>query len=301
MSPKQFTSANEVLRTVDAFCRARAPEQPTVHDVAAAMGSSPAAVAQHSLRLKSRGLLVFGREQSPYLRLTPAGVEVLQRLAGGSTLLPPPPEALPALPEPPPYVPPSDDDWTPERTTERAPLRLVSSAPPTDPSDPPDAAANPTTIPPLRSVDVYAVQGNHEARRAAFRASAKPVMEDLRRTSAARLRVMSEEYPEETAHLRPKTRGDCIDGIRPCPFVSCKHHLYLSVARNGNIKVNFPDVGPEDLPTDRSCTLDVADAGEHTLEEVGLLLGVVRERARQLEASAVAKVLRHKQFVEENR
>jgi DNA-directed RNA polymerase sigma subunit (sigma70/sigma32) len=32
-----------------------------------------------------------------------------------------------------------------------------------------------------------------------------------------------------------------------------------------------------------SCSLDVADAGPHTLEEVSILLGITRERVRQLE------------------
>ena len=34
-------------------------------------------------------------------------------------------------------------------------------------------------------------------------------------------------FPEDTASLRPKTRAECVGGPRPCPFVSCKCHLYL--------------------------------------------------------------------------
>jgi hypothetical protein len=26
---------------------------------------------------------------------------------------------------------------------------------------------------------------------------------------------------------RPTTRGECVGGIRPCPFVACKHNLWL--------------------------------------------------------------------------
>ena len=29
---------------------------------------------------------------------------------------------------------------------------------------------------------------------------------------------------------RPITRADCIDGPRPCPWVSCRHHLLLEIA-----------------------------------------------------------------------
>src|SRR4051812_16253635 len=25
---------------------------------------------------------------------------------------------------------------------------------------------------------------------------------------------------------RPRTRGQCKEDVRPCPYVSCKHHLY---------------------------------------------------------------------------
>jgi hypothetical protein len=39
-----------------------------------------------------------------------------------------------------------------------------------------------------------------------------------------------------------------------------------------------------------TCTLDVADRGEHTLEEIGQLLGVTRERVRQIELAALFKL-----------
>ena len=49
-------------------------------------------------------------------------------------------------------------------------------------------------------------------------------------------------YPE-TDYYKPKTRAECVEGPRPCPYVSCKHHLFLDVsARTGAIKLNFPDL-----------------------------------------------------------
>src|SRR3984957_9957175 len=36
-------------------------------------------------------------------------------------------------------------------------------------------------------------------------------------------------YPEVDVE-RPQTRADCASGERPCPFVSCKHHLFLDVS-----------------------------------------------------------------------
>jgi DNA-directed RNA polymerase sigma subunit (sigma70/sigma32) len=39
-----------------------------------------------------------------------------------------------------------------------------------------------------------------------------------------------------------------------------------------------------------SCALDVADDGEHTLHEVGEMLNLTRERTRQIEERAIAKL-----------
>lgn len=93
--------------------------------------------------------------------------------------------------------------------------------------------------------------------------------------------------PEEVA-LRPRTRGDCEDGLRPCPFVGCKHHLFLDVNGSGNLTLNFPDLEPEQLA--ESCSLDVADQDGETLEVVGELLNITRERVRQLEVRAMFRV-----------
>lgn len=33
---------------------------------------------------------------------------------------------------------------------------------------------------------------------------------------------------------RPQTRGDCVDGPRPCPWVGCRHHTYIDHVRGGD-------------------------------------------------------------------
>jgi hypothetical protein len=96
-------------------------------------------------------------------------------------------------------------------------------------------------------------------------------------------------YPERTAHLRPRLRGECAGGHRPCPFVSCKHHLYLDVSeKTGAIKLNFPDLEVEQLG--ESCALDVADRGGTPLEHVGAIMNFTRERCRQVEVQALARL-----------
>jgi hypothetical protein len=94
---------------------------------------------------------------------------------------------------------------------------------------------------------------------------------------------------EQIERLRPKTRADCVAGPRPCLFVSCKHHLYLDVNPNtGSVKLNFPDKEIWELP--HTCALDVADQGGITLEEVGDIMNLTRERVRQVEALGLSKL-----------
>ncbi len=96
-------------------------------------------------------------------------------------------------------------------------------------------------------------------------------------------------YPDVEDVIKPKLREDCAQGERPCPFVSCKHHLYLDVsARTGAIKLNFPDLEVWEMT--ETCALDVADRGGTTLEEVGAIMNLTRERIRQVEVKGLAKL-----------
>jgi hypothetical protein len=93
----------------------------------------------------------------------------------------------------------------------------------------------------------------------------------------------------ETDYWKPRTRADCASAPRPCPYVSCKHHLYIDVSqRTGAIKLNFPDIEVWEMT--ESCALDIADRGGTTLEDVGAIMNLTRERIRQLEVKALAKL-----------
>jgi hypothetical protein len=95
-------------------------------------------------------------------------------------------------------------------------------------------------------------------------------------------------YPEDD-YWKPHTRAECAEGPRPCPFVSCKYHLFIDVSpRTGAIKLNFPDLEVWDMG--ESCALDVADRGGTTLEDVGAIMNLTRERIRQVEVKALAKL-----------
>lgn len=76
---------------------------------------------------------------------------------------------------------------------------------------------------------------------------------------------------------------------RPCVFTRCQHHLYLDVnPESGAIKLNFPHLEVWEMA--ETCSLDVADKGGITLEEVGAILNLTRERIRQVEVRGLYKI-----------
>lgn len=89
---------------------------------------------------------------------------------------------------------------------------------------------------------------------------------------------------------RPTRRSQCRSSVRPCPWVSCRYNLYLDVRRDGIMRLNFPDREPDEMMT--SCALDLAEDGPRTLDQVAVLMGMSRERARQIEEGAMAQVRR---------
>jgi hypothetical protein len=141
-------------------------------------------------------------------------------------------------------------------------------------------------VPLLKSEDAALA----EERRRSKTMSRKEMARDLRRR-----RLQGQVDPEEESVLkeiegnRPKTRADCVNSPRPCMFVSCKHNLYLDVnPETGSIKLNFPDKEIWELPY--TCALDVAEKGGITLEEVGEIMNLTRERIRQVETRGLLKL-----------
>jgi hypothetical protein len=89
----------------------------------------------------------------------------------------------------------------------------------------------------------------------------------------------------------PATRADCAGVPRPCPYVSCRHHLWLRLKQEqpGN-----PQAGKQGDTTFRpatmqSCSLDVAEKGA-SFEEIGQLLGMDSTRGRQIAQAALEKL-----------
>jgi hypothetical protein len=137
-----------------------------------------------------------------------------------------------------------------------------------------------------RSVEIEETPDSSPDRRKRTRSRARTI--SVRRLSKTELKRGQMLYPE-TDYWKPKNRAECVDLDRPCPYVSCKYHLYIDVnPEKGSIKMNFPDVEIWEMA--ETCALDIADRGGITLEDVGEIMNLTRERVRQVETTGLAKL-----------
>lgn len=141
-----------------------------------------------------------------------------------------------------------------------------------------------------RDPDGESEDDGKRGRRRSKTMSRKEIARELRRQRAFGLIDPElDATMREMEERRPRSRADCAGGQRPCMFISCKHHLYLDVnPSTGSIKLNFPDREVWEL--DETCALDVADRGGITLEEVGTIMNLTRERIRQVETRGLLKL-----------
>lgn len=105
-----------------------------------------------------------------------------------------------------------------------------------------------------------------------------------------RLRLVTQGETVPPTYWRPRTRGDCAQVERPCPFVGCGQNLYLDVTDAGSLSLNFPDVAPHEMPAGGSCALDLADNDGMSMDEVAVTLQISRQRVQQIEAAALRKL-----------
>src|SRR5215471_6033353 len=97
-------------------------------------------------------------------------------------------------------------------------------------------------------------QITREQRRSRRKRAVRARTISVKRMTKRELEIGRLLYPE-TDYEKPRTRAECADAPRPCPFVSCKHHLFIDVSpRTGAIKLNFPDLEVWDMG--ESCALD---------------------------------------------
>jgi len=117
------------------------------------------------------------------------------------------------------------------------------------------------------------------------------------------LALLDTLYPYPEWGKRPKTRAECEKMPRPCPYVSCRYHRFVDVdseKKGSQIKFNFPDIiDYENMDEEKfkdTCILDLAAEGPRTLDEIGELLNLTRERVRQIEARAIRRLYNNEEF-----
>ena len=87
-------------------------------------------------------------------------------------------------------------------------------------------------------------------------------------TTAVVIEISPPTTKETALRAFPKTRGECEEGIRPCPFASCRYWI-------DHVRV--------------SCALDVAEDGPKTQELIAELLGVSQPAVVKIEQRAIRK------------
>ena len=116
-----------------------------------------------------------------------------------------------------------------------------------------------------------------------------------------RPRLLRADHADTAGYLEPipRTYGDCQERAlgtptNPCWYLRCKHNLLLDLdPRSGSYKITWPDLadghyGDEyrALP-EHTCALHEAAHGGLTLDEVGVMMNLTRERVRQIETKAL--------------
>ena len=91
------------------------------------------------------------------------------------------------------------------------------------------------------------------------------------------------QYMSETVNLYEATEGACMACIEPCPRTMCRYHIH-SDARKLQIMKR--------VESETTCSLKLANRGGMTLEEIGSIMGLTRERVRQIETRGKTR-LRH--------
>lgn len=110
---------------------------------------------------------------------------------------------------------------------------------------------------------------------------------------------------------RPRKRSECSSVARPCPYLSCRYNLGISIQADGSLirisktrkkvlKTHATDNDLDewidemvdamnDLP--HSCVLDAVELGPSTLQEVADTMGMTREGVRKICDGALRKLV----------
>jgi len=104
------------------------------------------------------------------------------------------------------------------------------------------------------------------------------------------LENQARQNPPPKPYWRPNKRWQCAQAARPCPYIGCRHHLYLDFTQLGSVKFNFGDNDEILASMPETCSLDVADRGDHDMTTIAKLLNVTPARVQQEVVDALAKL-----------
>jgi hypothetical protein len=91
-------------------------------------------------------------------------------------------------------------------------------------------------------------------------------------------------------HRRPQTRAECEQFERPCPFVGCRHHLFLDVTAKGSIRFPFGDDVSVIETMAQTCSLDGAEQGETPVDELAKVFELSAQGMRLLYWQAMTHI-----------
>lgn len=99
---------------------------------------------------------------------------------------------------------------------------------------------------------------------------------------------------------KPRTRAEC-GKQRPCPWISCKYHLYLDVnPQRGRITINYPNIPPWEM--ENSCVLDLIETsrGEMISKKIGeKALNMSRQAVCIIVLNGIRKIKRNKKALKD--
>lgn len=109
---------------------------------------------------------------------------------------------------------------------------------------------------------------------------ARALDEDL--TAEERALLSAFEYGDAP----PLSREECATWVTPCRLTQCRFHLAHERAHGARL------TGDREIPDDEWCALNVAERGNHNLDQIGAMLGTTREAIRQIETNGIIKLKR---------
>lgn len=106
-------------------------------------------------------------------------------------------------------------------------------------------------------------------------------------------RLATDEPPAHTPDViplvtRPRTRADCIDGPRPCPWAGCRYHLLVYVEPSTG-ELTLPHGHDDPTLLAQTCALDQATQRQ-SYNAIGAVMGRSKELPRLIAINALKAI-----------